>query len=412
MMLLTTSIAYTILLFQVVNSSLTFTSNPKDVQVPVTSSLHMRCSLNESSANSPPLGGAATTTTASTGLVGRRAAPGDGPPLGHILAVPDTDDEGQQIAKGSSTAKRSQSSASDAEDPVLHLASLTISRDGQQVATVSSFTSAFVESDEDKPNLRVTGDVSGTTKGELGYLDLVWSFPTDVQTGSYECKAFAFTKLGHGVTFSQSLTVGETTVAIDDVIRELQSLKKVVYEQNVTLVDQRETMQSTIDQHQAEIESLNKVVNEQNVTMIKQRKEMQSEIDQHQSKICSLEKDVHEQNITFGNYVKELRHVETGWLDCDGSSRWSTDGTDERYHTWNYFYRQKRLSASFHTDYVTPPVVFLSVSNLFVESGKRTKYGVQLLDVNKQGFSIRCGTDESSNDHIYDIEVTWIAIPK
>ena len=44
---------------------------------------------------------------------------------------------------------------------------MSITRNGTPIASVTSYDAAWVESDLDRANVKVTGDVSGTS-GELG----------------------------------------------------------------------------------------------------------------------------------------------------------------------------------------------------------------------------------------------------
>ena len=94
-------------------------------------------------------------------------------------------------------------------------------------------------SEVDKVNVQVSGDVSKTS-GELGYLQLDWAFPTDTQSGHYECRATGVTQSGQIASFSKFLDIQRATVNLDEVIRELQSLKKTVYEQQQINTGQEE----------------------------------------------------------------------------------------------------------------------------------------------------------------------------
>ena len=259
-------------------------------------------------------------------------------------------------------------------------------------ASVSTFSSAVIISEDDKTNLKLKGGVSSTANAELGYLDLVWTFPTDTQIGDYDCKGVGITKLGRTITFSTTLTVDKSLIKLDDVVSELQNLKKIVKEQNATLTGQHglivnETaknsiLKSTVVKQQAVIDSLSK----DNI--------------QQQAELNSLKAE-----------MKESKHIETGWIDCEHSNSWSTvAGTNKLYYNYHYFSQQKHKTASFRSAYLTPPVVFLSVSNFWVKEDKGTKYGIQLLDVNKHNFTIRCGT-ESSSYEIEDLEIRWMSIP-
>ena len=119
-----------------------------------------------------------TTPPGGGGLVGRRSLPSQG----HQASV--------------------RKSASGPRDVIRHIASMTISRDGLPVAAVSTYTSALMESDIDKPNAQTSGDVSGTS-GEMGYLQVKWDFPTDTQVGRYVCTVTGITEAGHSVILTK-----------------------------------------------------------------------------------------------------------------------------------------------------------------------------------------------------------------
>ena len=261
-------------------------------------------------------------------------------------------------------------------DPVRHVSTITITRGGLPVATVSPYTPAVVESSDDVISVHVTGDVSGTTTaGELGFLELVWNSPTSAQAGEYECSITGITERGHSVSVSSSLEVENTQVDIHDVIGKLRDLEKMIHEQNVTNALQ----QQYIHLQQANTTAQQAVLDKQ----------------QHQLDILSAE-------------VKESRHVETGQLHCGGSSgSWPAGGG---WFSHGYFHHQMNVSTSFKTAYLTAPVVFLSVDFLYISKDQHVHYATQLQHVDQHGFSIRCGSG-TSGFLLEDLGVTWIAVP-
>ena len=91
--------------------------------------------------------------------------------------------------------------------------------------------------------------------------------------------------------------------------------------------------------------------------------------------------------------VADARHLKTGSLHGGGSSSWSY-GTGNTYHNGHsYFNKEKKMSHTFQKDYIEPSVVFLSTSYLeIISENQGINYGTQLLNVDKHGFAMRCGS--------------------
>ena len=280
----TSSIAAVVLLLALTartsSSPLTFTSDPRQVKTPITNSLHMRCALHDTSVTSTTI----VTSQNPAGIVGRRR------------------DIQESDADQSRDAKRS----SPPTDPILHVTSMTISRGGVPIAAVSTYTPVKVESDVDRPNIKVTGAVTPVS-GELGYLDIVWSFPTSSQVGQYECTVMSVTAAGHGVTVSESVVVSDSMVDIDDILAELRDLKMLGLQQNTTLADQRQTIQ----QQQSTIHTLQMII--QNTTCQNQSEaaSLQTIIDQQQSQISDYENALSKQNSTINQQRSEITDLQT-----------------------------------------------------------------------------------------------------
>ena len=136
--LMTSYFTFVILLFgqSVVSELMSFTVTPQEVKSPFTTSLDMRYGITDSP-SSP-------STTVATSLVGRalqdESSQNDGP-----------DTNGFAPSSGVHKNKRASLGA----DPLRHIASVTISRDGAAVASVSTYTSAKVLADVDRANLQV-----------------------------------------------------------------------------------------------------------------------------------------------------------------------------------------------------------------------------------------------------------------
>ena len=216
----------------------------------------------------------------------------------------------------------------------------------------------------------MTGDVTGAS-GDLGHLHLSWRFPTSGQLGNYTCTTTAITTSGHTVTLTKSVTLTQTPVYFEDVLRELRDLKMSDQAQNATV-------NKDIQKLKTDIETL------------------KSNVAAYKTEINALKAE-----------VKEARHTETGLLWCGGARSWVQEGSDKTYHGKNYYNYQRKMSASFKTPYTTAPVVFLDISHVYDETNDYTKYGSQILSVDTRGFSMRCG---SRSDGMYDVEVRWIAV--
>ena len=418
--------------FPSVHSEMTFTSTPSEVKPPVTKSLDMVCAVNDDSNESVTSIVTSPTPTVASGIVGR--------------AAPETDFDVTDEAPNRSPS--SSSSSASANDPILHVASMTISRDGLPVATVSTYTHAHVESAADRGNLQVTGDVTGVSGGgdlDLGHLHLTWDFPTSGQLGKYTCTATAITTSGHVVTLEKSVTLMTSSVDIDDILSELRDLKKSDTEQDAvnaaqkkdidilnrtvaqlnisnaaltrsvaqlqnlytTEIDSLKTqllaVQAANTAYKADIEILNTTVaqlNTSNAQLATSVAQLQTANTASQTQIDTLEND-----------VKEAKHTETGFLVCGNAADWTHaagNESDYQYHGYDYYWYQKHVNATFQTDYATPPVVFLAVSHVYLgPNSDRLYYGSQLLEVSSRGFSIRCG---SRDVQLLGMEVSWLAV--
>jgi len=331
---------------------------------------------------------------------------------------------------------------------------MTITRDGVPIATISTYTTAVVESDLDKANLKVTGDVS-KVKGELGYLQLVWDFPKDFQTGEYECTAAAITKLGHFVTFTKSLEVQRSNVDLQTLIKEISDLKQDVKAQNITdeqhmamLAEERakneqlqkevKALNITSAEEKAKNEQLQKEVKALNITSAEEKaknEQLQKDVNalniisaEEKAKNEQLQKDVKVLNITSAEEkakneqlqkevdslksdMQESKHVETGTVDCGSSYHWPT-GSGTVTHNGNSYYTglENHVKGSFHSKFSSPPVVFLSTSYLVVAENHHVFYGIKVVNVTTEDFMVRCDT-WNSDSLVQTLEVDWIAVP-
>lgn len=325
------------------------TASPDHIQTPVTASLVVRCSLDDS-----PSPAGSTSSPTGGGLVGRAVSSSSQTVRNansNSSSMKLVGNLKNQDSKGFAHSAILKRSASKGIDVVRHVASITITRDGAPVATVSTFSPAVVESDMDKSNIHISSDTSNTS-GELGYLQLSWDFPTDVQVGVYECLVSGITKLGHTASFKQSIHVAKASTEINDLIREIRDLK------------------------------MDNIV--------------------QKAEIASLKAD-----------VQHSKHVESGSLQCGNSDSW-TKGTGGKtmHHNYGYFTLQRNMTQTFKTDYATPPVVFLSINHLIsLDSMPGLHYATKLVHVDQHSFTLTCGNYDNPHYKLQDIEVDWIAVP-
>jgi len=108
------------------------------------------------------------------------------------------------------------------DDNIRFVTSLVVSRDGQDVASVSDYVPAKAVSGEN--NLQVQGAVSKTA-GERGYLSLTWSEPSTSQAGNYSCVIHGIDDQGHSVTFTAYTDVQVAEVSMTDLLEHIHKLE-------------------------------------------------------------------------------------------------------------------------------------------------------------------------------------------
>merc|ERR1712110_34162 len=107
-------------------------------------------------------------------------------------------------------------------DNVQFVTSLVVSRDGQDVATVSDYVPVKALADQGK--LVVTGGIS-KQPGERGYLSLTWSEPTTDQAGNYSCTVSGIDDQGHAVTYTTSTNVQVGEISLNDLLEHVHKLE-------------------------------------------------------------------------------------------------------------------------------------------------------------------------------------------
>ena len=241
-------------------SGLFLTTMPQDIKITFTQRLRLQCSFTE------------TPTSTVGNIVGR--------------AVPAT--SGVQENGHFDTSNAEFISARNA--PQTHafkrVAGITITRNGIPIASLSSSSAAKIVSDIDKVNANISGDLSANIGGQLGNIELVWDFPTDDQIGKYQCSVEAVDDLGNTTTFSSSVAVGKSAVSIDDLLKEVHSLKTAVGEQDLTLSKQRQLIDSQrqlIDLQQASISN----ERSKSDNLLSKMNVQQNEIDQFKTQLAT-----------------------------------------------------------------------------------------------------------------------------
>ena len=103
-----------------------------------------------------------------------------------------------------------------ADDNVVKVASISITRNGRPVATVTTYNGARMWSNDisanDSTTVKVSGDVIRNPE-EFGFLQVTWTSPTNTQAGEYECKAAGLSSTDQVAKFFvKTLTVDKACV--------------------------------------------------------------------------------------------------------------------------------------------------------------------------------------------------------
>ena len=131
-------------------------------------------------------------------------------------------------------------------------------------------------------------------------------------------------------------------------------------------------------------------------------------INSQQNVIKTLQNNV----ATLTTSVADLRHIEQGVLDCQGTnSHWFDGQVPHPGGGHGNYDKTRQLTKSFNTTYKSPPVVFLSTSYRWVSKDNNVEYGTKLLEVTQENFTMLCGGDNNPDDYLSDMEVDWLSIP-
>ena len=144
---------------------------------------------------------------------------------------------------------------------------------------------------------------------------------------------------------------------------------------------------------------------------------LQTEVSTLKTKVSTLKTEVSTlktEASTLQTEVSELRHVEQGMLDCHKSDTWTDGrrahptGSGDFHSTYD---KTRYITHTFNKPYTSPPVVFLSTSYRAIAKENNVEYGTKLVHVTSTYFTMFCGSDESDNDALKDMEVDWISVP-
>ena len=284
-------------------STLTFTTSRTEIIPKLTSNLTLTCDLNSTTVTSP-----------SGSLVGRDVS--------HAATVK-------------------------------YLTSLVVMRNGNHhVASVTEHSPAVAL--DDLGNLKVKGDITGSE----GFLQLSWSYPTDVQAGQYTCEVNGLTSVGHNVMLTENLEVGMGDPSIEDLIDHIGALKH----------------------------------------------KQDEDVSNLQNQISDLQK----KNTAQDQIISNLRHVESGLIDCGGASP-TWPGRLTNIYGGQDCYTTKTVH--FNKVFADKPVVHLSTQHRFDDSSATDGYyAIELMSVSTDSFTMRCRT--YTGDKIQAMSVSWVGIPQ
>ena len=95
-------------------------------------------------------------------------------------------------------------------------------------------------------------------------------------------------------------------------------------------------------------------------------------------------------------------HIESGYLECGDSDKW------DKYPAPNYNDRDIVIYHRFAQPYNTTPHVQLGVTSVDHDKNINVRYKVDVVAVDREGFSVRCFTWYGS--HLYHIYMNWLSI--
>jgi len=267
--------------------------------------------------------------------------------------------------------------------------SLVITRNGQEVASITPFSPVYAHDNSGKMN--ASGSVS-TQNGAQGYLTLKWSYPDSGQSGNYTCEVNGVNSVGHPIKYTSDVSIPVRQPTLADITLHVRDQQIEINKQNV----QNLQLQFANADHETAIQNLQMDMKAQKEGLDKQTAQniiINSQLDQ------------------ILTNIDEARHVETGNLVFGRSDAapWKDVGN----------YMERNLTATFKNAYEKTPVIHLSpvhvVSyNLNGNLHYSLKYWLDVLQVNTTEFTVRARAEGVSQTYLYftQFDIDWISIGK
>jgi len=251
---------------------------------------------------------------------------------------------------------------------------------GQQVASLTEHTAARLLL-TGVSNVHVSGNATGGA-GVGGYIEIVWTYPTESQVGEYECEINGISKQGHSVVFKTSTQISAATPSISDLVQHIHTL-----EINDIAKGKNISAQQAVNDNQQQL-----ISNQQHLITTQQKT-----ISDMDAKYKSEIADLKSKNLAFANQIAAMQrkasHIETGDLTCSPVAS------------------SKTVTQTFQHPYDAVPVIVYSV--VYLEAGSHnaeTNYRVSLESPSTTGFAIQCEATYGAN--IHPMHVRWISFPK
>jgi hypothetical protein len=306
-----------------------------------------------------------------------------------------------------------------------HPVAIFITRKDKKIASISQFVHAKALVSD--PNMYVTGKFEGGPRYN-GYLEVRFEYPTRNETGDYKCEVTTLTDDGHGVTFSQNVSIDLSSPSMDDLVDEMISLHLDTRQQQAVINDlktqnhnqslQIQTLKTQTQTLITETQTLKTENNNQSLqiqTLKTQNHNQDAQIQSLKTETQTLKTqniDLTRKLQTSQTDITNLKHTETGYIECGDSrhSDWS-DGYSSAYgHDGRVITKTQR----FKETYSQPPVVFLSIIEPYFHQDKSPggdkgfHYGVSLESVNKDTFVVKCYAEDDYG-FINRLRATWIS---
>lgn len=122
----------------------------------------------------------------------------------------------------------------------------------------------------------------------------------------------------------------------------------------------------------------------------------------------TVNKDLKDKDTQIMDILNRPAHTETGSIQCGDSTTWTGQSQDTRGGIWRY---HKDVTQSFKTKYNHTPVVYTSVGRYYTEEDNHAIFGVDLVSVTQDNFTVRCrGHVNSGGNRIYQMDIHWMSL--